>query len=190
MSLPYTVTFANFLFAGGRLRLTQHNELFFRTEPLRRKSDRLCYPALLNVSRIPKGKRHIAWICTQYLNCSSRMSWPEQLHALLEHLWNGAFNLSSERHEGESWYTACRSVPNLHPIEQWERESQRDDAWALNVPWLSAPISVGELIEEFLSAGETCGPLWLFSRRDTTVPIVSRFVTFSQEQGRSRRKAV
>ena len=53
------------------------------------------YPALLNISRIPTPLRERSWICTQYLERTGEDDWTGQLQHLLEHTWNGGFNLSS-----------------------------------------------------------------------------------------------
>jgi hypothetical protein len=148
LSIPYAVTFAVYAQQGAGLFLTGANELYFRNEPLRCRADRLGYPALLNVSRIPAPKRHRAWICTQYLQWPPEADWTGQLQALLEHTWNGGFNRSSEAHEGASWYGASQGVhPDLHPVEKWERASAANDAFALGVPWKPAPLTVAEVID-------------------------------------------
>jgi hypothetical protein len=159
LSIPYALTFALYAQQGGGLYLTEFNELYFRNEPLRCRTDRLCYPALLNVSRIAMPLRERAWICTQYLDYPDGGDWTRQLQALLEHTWNGGFNLSSENHEGASWFGASRGIHrDLHPVERWERASAANDAFALGVPWKPAPLSVDELIEcLFLEYDQTHG---------------------------------
>jgi len=148
LSIPYAITFALYAQQGEGLYLTEYNELYFRNEPLRTRADRLCYPALLNVSRIEMPLRERAWICTQYLDYPDGGDWTHQLQALLEHTWNGGFNLSSENHEGASWFGASEGVhPDLHPVERWERASAANDAFALGVPWKPAPLNMEELIE-------------------------------------------
>src|SRR5262249_15799254 len=106
LSIPYAITFALYAPPGEGLFLMGKHELYFRNEPLRLKSDRVGYAALLNVSRIAGPLRERAWICTQYLDWTRAEDWTGQLQALLEHTWNGGFNLSSEDHEGASWYGA------------------------------------------------------------------------------------
>jgi hypothetical protein len=148
LSIPYAVTFAVYAQQGAGLFLTGANELYFRNEPLRCRADRLGYPALLNVSRMPAPRRERAWICTQYLEWPPEADWTGQLQALLEHTWNGGFNRSSEAHEGASWYGASQGVhPDLHPVEKWERASAANDAFALGVPWKPAPLTVAEVID-------------------------------------------
>ena len=53
LALPYLVVFAVFTERGGRLVLTGHNEVFFRTAPIESGEDRLAFPALLNLSKFP-----------------------------------------------------------------------------------------------------------------------------------------
>ncbi len=147
LSLPYAITFALFVKHGPKLHLTGANELYFRNEPLRRKNDRLGYPALLNISCIKAPGRMRCWICTQHLPRSREAGWPLQLQRLIEHTFNGGFNRSSERHEGQSTYGYSQGIhPDLHPVERWQ-EASADDAFALKVPWREVPLCVGELMD-------------------------------------------
>src|SRR5947209_1350598 len=52
LSIPYAITLALYAQQGAGLYLTEYTELYFRNEPLRCRSDRLGFPALLNVSRL------------------------------------------------------------------------------------------------------------------------------------------
>jgi hypothetical protein len=159
LSLPYTITFALYQQHAHGLFLTQLNELYFRNEPLRALSDCVGYPALLNLSRIQTPLREKAWICTQYLTYEPDKDWTGQLQALLEHTFNGGFNLSSENHEGASWFGLSRGVHrDLHPVERWEKASAKNDAFALGVTWKPVPQSVGDIIEcLFLEANPAPG---------------------------------
>lgn len=148
LSVPYAITFAMYAHQGHGLFLTGNNELYFRNEPLRSRKDRVGFPALLNVSRIVSELRERSWICTQYLDYEGAEDWTGQLESLLEHTWNGGFNLSSEDHEGESWYGASKGVhKDLHPIAKWEKASAANDAFALGVKWKEAALSVEEIAE-------------------------------------------
>lgn len=181
LSIPYAITFAVYHQHGTRLVLGGANELYFRNEPLRARADRLGYPALLNISRIHTPKRERAWICTQYLHYPEGSDWSGQLHALLDHTWNGGFNLSSEHHEGASWYSASQGVhPNLHPIDRWEKATAASEAFALNVPWQPAPLSVQEVMDCLFEehhkalAGATAKP-----KRGKKAPgLIGRFLNF------------
>lgn len=184
LSMPYAITFALYFHRGGKLWLTGYNELYFRNEPLRHKSDILCYPALLNVSAIKMKERTRAWICTQHLRHSPEMDWTRQLGNLITHTWDGAFNRSSERHEGASFYSESLSThPNLHPVERWEEASQADDAFALSVPWTPAPLKVGELmlclLDEISKQNHYASELLRASA--TRQGVVPRFMNFAQQ---------
>jgi hypothetical protein len=186
LSMPYAVTFAVYCEHGGRLALTGYNELYFRNEPLRTREDRLGYPALLNVSRIDTPTRGRAWICTQYLQSDPGSSWDAQLAALLNHTWNGAFNLSSEHHEGASWFGASEGIhPQLHPVERWEEATAENEAFALSVPWHTAPLNVGELLRAMLDecrAGMNARPMRRRTRGTSKASdLASRFVRFVQQ---------
>ena len=179
LSFPYAVTFAMYVKHGPHLHLTSANELYFRNAPLRRKTDRLGYPALLNISCIKAPGRLRSWICTQHLPKSRESGWPNQLQMLVEHTWNGAFNRSSERHEGQSAYGYSKGIhPDLHPVEKWQ-DASTDDAFALKVPWREVPLCVGELMNCIFreaSAGLVdCG-----GRAHSGAGILTRFLGFVQ----------
>ncbi len=181
LSIPYTITVALFFQQGNRLFISDQNELYFRNEPLRSREDSLCYPALLNISRIPLGTRDQAWICTQYLEYPPAGTWIDQLQSLLEHVWNGGFNLSSEDHEGESWYGASKGIhAQLHPVENWEKATASHDAFALGVPWKPAPMKVGKLMETILENHLGGGyPLADGTVATKPLSLVNRFMNFA-----------
>lgn len=148
LSLPYAVTFAMYFRRARDLSLVGYNELYFRNEPLKTRQDQLGFPSLLNLSRIDIKGRSRSWICTQYLKSPPRASWSAQLASLIDHTWNGSFNLSSEHHEGASWYGESKGVhKSLHPIAAWEQASKENDAFALGVAWKPAKHNVGQLID-------------------------------------------
>jgi hypothetical protein len=148
ISLPFAITFALYVRHGKNLAISGGNELYFRTAPLKNKSDSLFYPAVLNISKIKTPKRYRCWICTQYLRCPPGTDWVGQLQALAEHTWSGAFNLSSEFHEGASWFGDAKDIkPAINPIEKWEEATDADDAFGLRVPWKPVPMTVGQLME-------------------------------------------
>jgi hypothetical protein len=181
LSIPYAITLALYAQQGDRLFLVGNNELYFRNEPLRAKTDHVGYPALLNVSRIEMPKRQRAWVCTQYLQWPPEADWTGQLQALLEHVWNGGFNLSSEHHEGASWYGASKGVhPELHPVEKWEKASEANDAFALGVPWKPVPLTVAEIMDCLLEEQQMMmgGVVARASRRKKPSGLVSRFMNF------------
>ncbi|MHC4942563.1 MAG: hypothetical protein ACYTG7_06025 [Planctomycetota bacterium] len=182
LSIPYAVTFAMFAAIGEGLYLADSNELYFRNEPLRSKDDTLGYPALLNISRIDKGERSRAWICTQYLKREPGQVWACQLDALLEHTWCGAFNRSSEHHEGSSWYTESKGIhDDIHPVERWEKATNSNEAFALNVPWKAVPDSVGDVIDRLFSEQKTAHPLLPWRRKKKVPGLVSRLLNFLQK---------
>jgi hypothetical protein len=185
LSIPYAITFALYYERGSALALGGANELYFRNEPLRSRQDRLGYAALLNISRIRTPRRERAWICTQYLRHSKGGDWTVQLAALLDHTFNGGFNLSSEHHEGASWYGESSGVhADLHPVEKWEAATAANEAFALGVPWKPAALSVGQLMDcmlEEAQAGLHAGGLahLLGAAAKKPMSVVGRFLSYA-----------
>jgi len=181
LSIPYAITFALFYRRGKQLFLTGSNELYFRNEPLRSESDALYFPALLNISQIPAPRRTRSWICTQHLQQSPGMSWTAQLEALLDHTFNGAFNRSSERHEGASGYGASKGVhESLHPVERWEEATAKNEMFALTVPWKPAKITAGELAECMLAEASGAAGISRAAPKNVSGSLVGRFLNYIQ----------
>ena len=181
LSLPYSITFAAYHQCGEHIVLCGSNELYFRNKPLHNLQDQLGYPALLNISRIQNGRRDLSWICTQHLKRSSKMDWPQQLECLLEHTWDGAFNRSSERHEGESMYGFSEGVhPDLHPIEKWCKATDDNEAFALGVKWKPVPNNVGQLIDCMLDEQRAGGGRPHIGNQPQPASLVAQFINFTQ----------
>ena len=167
VSLPYVIVLAVFQSepAGG-YRVTSKNECFFRTAPLASLDDELLYPALLNCSRFRNDpQRPLSWICTQYLKrkrrrgaSDSNSSLRTGLEGLLEHLLDSGFNLSSEHHEGSSWFTEtvkAKVDPRIASIETWEDTTKKDPLFAMDVPWLPTGKSVRQVAKRILAANSS-----------------------------------
>jgi hypothetical protein len=185
LSMPYTITFALYFHRGGKLFLTGYNELYFRNQPLTSKRDTLCFPALLNVSAIKMPERTRSWICTQHLQNTPEMDWTTQLGNLISHTWDGAFNRSSERHEGASFYGVSQGAhPDLHPVERWQEASRQNDAFGLTVSWKPAKHTVGELMECMLD--EIAKQNYYVPEALVAKPklngVVQRFMNFAQQK--------
>jgi hypothetical protein len=184
LSFPYALTLASFVQFRGGLQLTGHNELYFSNQPLRSENDHVGYPALLNVSCIHACDRLRSWICTQYLERGEARDWCSQLQSLLCHTWNGAFNRSSERHEGQSMYQfSAGAHPDLHPVERWEQRSLADHRFALTVNWKPVPLGVGQLARAMLAElmGERASGLRI--PRGRRVGLLPRLVRHLQKKG-------
>jgi len=171
VALPYVIVLALFEGVWGRVpQLSSRNECFFSNQPLDVAGidTELCYPALLNCSRFPtEPGRPLSWICTQNLDperFAGRPSLPaslrDGLHALLQHLLESAFNLSSEHHELSSWYTesvAAGIDPRIASLEKWEKATHDDPLFVLDVPWLSSGRSLGAVAAR-MAAGNVDAP--------------------------------
>jgi hypothetical protein len=174
LGLPYLVVLAVFHRDGeGPRTLTGANECFFRTAPLRSyTADELLVPALLNCSvfgPVGKGKigidgRPLVWICTEHLNfrrlalekdAAQRMV--KSLAALMQALLGTGFNLSSEHHEFSSGFTVSRGIdPRVDTVEAWQRATEEDPEFVLNVPWIKTGYTLAEAVERvFLRQGES-----------------------------------
>jgi hypothetical protein len=185
LSMPYAVTFAVYCKHGPYLSLIGYNELYFRNEPLKSREDTLGYPALLNVSRIDIKGRSRSWICTQYLECPAQAPWTVQLASLLDHTWNGAFNRSSEHHEGASWYGESIGIhKDLHPVSKWEKASKKNDSFSLGIPWKPVQHNVGQLIDAMLSecSGDVHARRLSRVRGTSKSSIVARLMNYLQQE--------
>lgn len=159
IALPYVCVLAVFSRTGyGKILLTHKNECFFRNEPLNSLNDELLYPALLNCSKFPTEEGNpLSWICTQHIDLNSLSNITDtnqymraSLSRLLSCLWETGFNWSSEKHEGDSWFseTVRRGVdPRISSIEEWQKATEKDPLFVLNVPWLRTGKSVREVTD-------------------------------------------
>jgi hypothetical protein len=182
LAFPYSLTFATFVQLGRALQLTGYNELYFSNQPIRNERDRVYFPAVLNVSHIDAGDRVRSWICTQNLHHDRNRDWYGQLHALLNHTWCGAFNRSSERHEGMSMYQFSEGVhPDLHPIEKWEKASA-NRAFILDVDWKPAPLCVGDLARKMLAELANQGADQMMVRRPRRMSLLAQVLHCLQKQ--------
>ena len=168
IALPYLVIMASFSRDNSGLPTlnTHSNECFFRNKPLVSLDDELCYPGLLNCSVMEGSGSPLAWICTQYLKQDSKASSnkpEERYHAGLEAvrycLLETSFNLSSEHHEGNSWYNRSKAVdPRISTIKDWEANTKKDPLFVTEVPWIPTRHTVRQLAERTLKRlGQAAG---------------------------------
>ena len=171
IGLPYLVVLADFQRSrGGVMRLGNRNECFFSNQPIDGLGFEtpLAFPALLNCSKFEDSEEHpLAWICTQHLSRGQFAGAKTQqaaLHAgmaaLLRHLLESAFNLSSEMHEVASWFSEtvkARVDPRISSVESWEGATAEDPLFVLDVPWLPTGRTLGEIAERMARAGGKTG---------------------------------
>lgn len=153
IALPYVIVMALF----SKERLTANSEAFFTTKPLTSLDNELLAPALLNCSKWPPSEyesrnRMTSWICVQNLPFGkvAAKDRNSQIHLglkeLLRCLFETGFNLSSESHEGSSWFTESAKVDKrIETIEAWEKASAKDPLFVLDVPWIPVKKSVSEM---------------------------------------------
>ncbi|MGH7819469.1 MAG: hypothetical protein ACREQ9_06840 [Candidatus Binatia bacterium] len=130
LAFPYV----ELLFLLRQGALTGHAQLYYRNDSLDSGED-LLLPNLPNVS---SAYGLTAWLCLANLHDVSRLSWPEKVRAVVEHVYLAAWNRSSERHEGSSLWGAPPVDPRLASVEAWEEATRKDPKFVLEVPWRSA----------------------------------------------------
>lgn len=182
LALPYLIMVVVFdRGPGGHLYLSDRNECFFRTAPLKSLDDELCYPALLNCSKFePQKDKPLSWICTQHLSRSRRMlktdlneRLRDSLSALKHCLLETGFNYSSEHHEVCSWFTASREVDKrVNTVEAWEKASSKDPLFVLEVPWLPTKHSVRQAVDRIFQPRPNMGP----RRHEWTAASLARLI--------------
>lgn len=167
IALPYVILLG--VFEGDML--SGANECFFRTAPLASEDDELFFPALLNVSRIrPSEGRSLAWVCTQHLNRRpiERASGTQPRRAvgwrlLCETLFDASFNLSSEHHEGASWYGESKHIdPRLSTIDAWQAASRENWLFPLDLSYLATGHTLRQIVRRIftnLNEGRPPGPV-------------------------------
>ena len=158
ISLPYVLVLAVYRVGrGGKLQLSQANECFFLNSSVTSVDDELLYPALLNVSKWDddKEKHSLAWICTQNLERTfEKIPEPGKrartaMQELVHHMFDGGFNLSSEHHEGASWFGATAEAQvdeRVVDVDRWQEASKEDPMFATEVPWLPTGMTLGQVI--------------------------------------------
>ena len=131
LSFPYIVLLV--VFRGGAI--TGYQQLYYRNAPLG-EDQSLLLPNLYNVA---EGHGQRCWLCLQHLRDASRLPWPKKIDAIVDHVFCASFNQSSERHEGNSYWTSTRGVdPRVQSLEAWEKATRENHRFALEVPWRPA----------------------------------------------------
>lgn len=160
IALPYLIIVAAFVRdAQGYPVIFGKDECFFRNAPLKSLNDVLCYPGLLNCSLWGDGdtslSHPLSWICTQHLKSNPQMEssdigdrYQGGFEAVRYCLLETSFNLSSEHHEGNSWFSKTKKVdPRIATIEKWEENTKKDPLFVLEVPWIPTQHSVRDFCE-------------------------------------------
>lgn len=167
IALPYLVLLSVFSWNGNNPVLIKKDECFFRAKPIDSLDDTLHYPALLNCSKFHREEGNpLSWICTQYLKTTKKMRSKKPgdaiaaaMEAVRYCLLDTGFNLSSEHHEGNSWYGASKHIDErISTIERWEEETAKNPLFVLDVPWTSTGLSVSQVVERiFKNQGAVTG---------------------------------
>jgi hypothetical protein len=150
LSFPWVVLVV--VFAGGEL--TGMQQAFFRTAPIASLDDELYFTCLPNCARAPAYKDQESWVCLANLaRRLERLSWNERLKAVTDHMFYGAFNRSSEVHEGNSYWGSAGDIdPRLKTVAAWEAATAENPYFTLKVWWRRAPEPVGATLARMLDA--------------------------------------
>lgn len=130
--------------------LTGQQQCFYRRAPLTGIEDELLLPNLLNVAR---AYGQTCWLCLANLNPNmTRLTWEERVRSVWAHLFQAAFNTSSEVHEGNSYWQMMKSVDRrISSVAEWERQSGRDPYFPLTVDWRPSGKNVASVMNEMMS---------------------------------------
>jgi hypothetical protein len=139
LSFPYIILLV--VFRAGAI--TGYQQLYYRNAPLggdqdahRGEDQELLLPNLYNVA---DGHGQRCWLCLQFLPDVSRLPWPEKIDTIVDHVFCASFNQSSERHEGNSYWSSTRGIdPRVQTLEAWEKATRENHRFALEVPWKPA----------------------------------------------------
>jgi hypothetical protein len=88
------------------------------------------------------------------------------------------FNLSSEHHELNSWFTetvAAGIDPRIASVESWQKASAEDPLFALEVPWLPSGHTLRSATARITAMGRT-------RRRASSADDLARIILHSQPQ--------
>lgn len=139
LSFPYIELLI--VFRAGAL--TGYQQLYYRNAPLG-EDQSLLLPNLYNVA---EGHGQRCWLCLQHLREASGLPWPKKIDAIVDHVFCASFNQSSERHEGNSYWTSTKGVdPRVQSLEAWEKATRENRRFALEVPWKPAGETATEVL--------------------------------------------
>lgn len=146
LAFPYIILLLIF----RRGSLTGHQQLYYRTAPLDAGGD-LLLPNLYNVAR---GYGQRCWVCLANLRDVTPLSWPGKIRAVQEHVFNAAFNRSSEEHEGNSYYEPKNGGidSRVETVDAWQEATRQNPRFALDVPWKPANTTVTKELDAMLDA--------------------------------------
>jgi hypothetical protein len=146
LAFPFVVVIIGL--RGGAL--TGYQQCFYRTAPLRSLSDPLLFTNLYNVA---DGYGQASWLCLANMTRNlSLVGWEEKVREIRRHLWGAGFNRSSEVHEGNSYWGRMRVDPRVKTLAAWEESTLAGPSFPLSVEWKPAGLTVGQVVEQMLSA--------------------------------------
>ncbi len=143
--------------------LTGFQQLYYRRAPLG-EDEELLLPNLYNVAR---GYGQRCWVCLVNLRDVSRLSWPDKVRAVVDHIFTTGWNRSSEVHEFNSYFSStCDIDPRVASLDAWQEATQRNPRFALEVAWKRAGTTVTAEITKMLD--QVVPPLAVRSAADLT----------------------
>ncbi|MCP5040850.1 MAG: hypothetical protein GY944_07450 [bacterium] len=143
VAFPYVVLLL--VLRGGAL--TGEQQLYYRRQSLD-AGDELLLPNLYNVAQ---GYGQRCWVCLQHAPNLRKLSWAQKISEVVTHIFSGAFNQSSEEHEGNSYWTACEAVdPRVATMAAWQKATHADRRMALDIAWTAAETTASAELEQML----------------------------------------
>ncbi len=132
LSFPFGVV----ILVLRRGSLTGYQQMYYRTAPLAQDDEDLLMTNLYNVAQ---GYRQRSWVCLANMADVGHLSWAQKIEQVRYHIFSASFNQSSERHEGNSYWSTPTSVdPRVASLEAWKAATLEDPLFALKVPWTPA----------------------------------------------------
>jgi hypothetical protein len=145
LAFPYVVIVLSFEDGEG----DGYHQLYYRTTPLDSLDAPLLHANLLNVTTGRDSPAH--WLCLGQEPLAS-LDWPEKVQQALHTLWATPFNFDFEVPRG-SGFTRLRTLdPRIVSGAVWERASEVDPLFPLQVNWPPAGLTLREAVAESLAS--------------------------------------
>lgn len=140
LAFPYTVFV--FSFDGGVA--DGHQQLYYRTAPLKDMDDPLLMPNLLNVTI--GGDAPVCWACLGKLP-EGLATWDQRVSAAVGGFWSAGFNHDFDVPRGACFTRLTGLDPRIASVDAWERASRADPLFPLGIPWPDTGVTLAGAVE-------------------------------------------